>query len=90
MGWDANFLADVAAIIWLDIVLSGDNALVIGMAAAAQRAESDRELYDDMDNGSPNVAMGVAGAGAGGDEKSPNVDSVYHSVGGGDDAQMGG
>ena len=35
MSWDANFLADVAAIIWLDIVLSGDNALVIGMAAAA-------------------------------------------------------
>ena len=28
-------LADLAAIIWLDVVLSGDNALVIGMAAAA-------------------------------------------------------
>ena len=33
-GVDSAFLADVAAIIWLDIVLSGDNALVIGMAAA--------------------------------------------------------
>ena len=32
---DAQGLADLAAIIWLDIVLSGDNALVIGMAAAA-------------------------------------------------------
>ena len=31
---DLEFLADLAAIIWLDIVLSGDNALVIGMAAA--------------------------------------------------------
>ena len=30
----AEFLTDLAAIIWLDIVLSGDNALVIGMAAA--------------------------------------------------------
>ncbi len=28
-------LADLGAIIWIDIVLSGDNALVIGMAAAA-------------------------------------------------------
>lgn len=27
-------LTDIAAIIWLDVVLSGDNALVIGMAAA--------------------------------------------------------
>ncbi|MEM7271326.1 MAG: TerC family protein [Pseudomonadota bacterium] len=33
-GLDSAFIADVAAIIWLDIVLSGDNALVIGMAAA--------------------------------------------------------
>lgn len=29
-----EFVADLAAIIWLDIVLSGDNALVIGLAAA--------------------------------------------------------
>lgn len=29
-----EIFADLAAIIWLDIVLSGDNALVIGMAAA--------------------------------------------------------
>lgn len=34
MSVDAALLADIAAIIWLDIVLSGDNALVIGMAAA--------------------------------------------------------
>ena len=32
---DAEGLANLAAIIWLDIVLSGDNALVIGMAAAS-------------------------------------------------------
>jgi YjbE family integral membrane protein len=31
---DAEIFADVAAIIWLDVVLSGDNALVIGMAAS--------------------------------------------------------
>ena len=31
----AEMWADLAAIIWLDIVLSGDNALVIGMAAAS-------------------------------------------------------
>lgn len=35
MEFDAAFAADVLAIIWLDLVLSGDNALVIGMAAAA-------------------------------------------------------
>ena len=35
MGIDAQLLTDLAAIIWLDVVLSGDNALVIGMAAAA-------------------------------------------------------
>jgi YjbE family integral membrane protein len=35
IGMDAQILADLAAIIWLDIVLSGDNALVIGMAAAS-------------------------------------------------------
>ena len=34
MTIDAEFVTDLAAIIWLDIVLSGDNALVIGMAAA--------------------------------------------------------
>lgn len=33
-GLDSGFVADILAIIWLDIVLSGDNALVIGMAAA--------------------------------------------------------
>jgi len=36
MIWmDAQVFADLAAIVWLDVVLSGDNALVIGMAAAA-------------------------------------------------------
>ena len=36
MIWmDAETFADLAAIIWLDIVLSGDNALVIGMAASS-------------------------------------------------------
>ena len=35
MGLGPDLLADLAAIIWLDIVLSGDNALVIGMAASA-------------------------------------------------------
>ncbi|HSF95121.1 MAG TPA: YjbE family putative metal transport protein [Thermohalobaculum sp.] len=35
MEWSAEMWADLAAIIWLDIVLSGDNALVIGMAAAS-------------------------------------------------------
>ena len=34
MEIDAALMADIAAIIWLDLVLSGDNALVIGMAAA--------------------------------------------------------
>ena len=34
MWASAETLTDLAAIIWLDIVLSGDNALVIGMAAA--------------------------------------------------------
>ena len=34
MSIDIEFITDLAAIIWLDIVLSGDNALVIGMAAA--------------------------------------------------------
>ena len=32
---DSQILADLAAIVWLDVVLSGDNALVIGMAASA-------------------------------------------------------
>ena len=36
MIWmDAELFADLAAIVWLDVVLSGDNALVIGMAASA-------------------------------------------------------
>jgi YjbE family integral membrane protein len=36
MIWlDAQIFADLAAIVWLDVVLSGDNALVIGMAASA-------------------------------------------------------
>lgn len=36
MSWlEAENLADLGAIIWLDVVLSGDNALVIGMAAAS-------------------------------------------------------
>ena len=36
MSWlEGENLADLGAIIWLDIVLSGDNALVIGMAAAS-------------------------------------------------------
>jgi len=35
MAPDAALWADLAAIVWLDVVLSGDNALVIGMAAAA-------------------------------------------------------
>lgn len=35
MGMSPEMWADLAAIIWLDIVLSGDNALVIGMAAAS-------------------------------------------------------
>ncbi|HUS55710.1 MAG TPA: YjbE family putative metal transport protein [Thermohalobaculum sp.] len=35
MIWmDAEIFADLAAIVWLDVVLSGDNALVIGMAAS--------------------------------------------------------
>jgi YjbE family integral membrane protein len=35
MIWmDAEIVADLAAIVWLDVVLSGDNALVIGMAAS--------------------------------------------------------
>ena len=34
MAPNLEFVADLAAIIWLDIVLSGDNALVIGLAAA--------------------------------------------------------
>jgi len=32
---DSQILADLAAIVWLDVVLSGDNALVIGIAASA-------------------------------------------------------
>ncbi len=36
MSWlETENLADLGAIIWLDVVLSGDNALVIGMAAAS-------------------------------------------------------
>ena len=36
MIWmDAEVFADLTAIVWLDVVLSGDNALVIGMAASA-------------------------------------------------------
>jgi YjbE family integral membrane protein len=35
MGLYPDLLTDLAAIIWLDVVLSGDTALVIGMAAAA-------------------------------------------------------
>ena len=35
MGLTPETWADLAAIIWLDVVLSGDNALVIGMAAAS-------------------------------------------------------
>ena len=35
IGMDAQVLTDLAAIVWLDVVLSGDNALVIGMAAAS-------------------------------------------------------
>jgi YjbE family integral membrane protein len=35
IGANPEFLTDLAAIIWLDVVLSGDNALVIGMAASA-------------------------------------------------------
>ena len=35
MGLSPEVWADLAAIIWLDVVLSGDNALVIGMAAAS-------------------------------------------------------
>jgi YjbE family integral membrane protein len=34
MWMSAETLTDLAAIVWLDVVLSGDNALVIGMAAA--------------------------------------------------------
>lgn len=34
IGLDSALAADIAAIVWLDLVLSGDNALVIGMAAA--------------------------------------------------------
>ena len=34
MTIDIEFITDLTTIIWLDIVLSGDNALVIGMAAA--------------------------------------------------------
>ncbi len=30
---DSQILSDLAAIVWLDPVLSGDNALVIGMAS---------------------------------------------------------
>ena len=30
---DSQILTDLAAIVWLDVVLSGDNALVIGMAS---------------------------------------------------------
>lgn len=35
MWFHAEIFADLAAIVWLDIVLSGDNALVIGMAASS-------------------------------------------------------
>jgi YjbE family integral membrane protein len=35
MWISAETLTDLAAIVWLDVVLSGDNALVIGMAAAS-------------------------------------------------------
>ncbi len=35
IGMSPDTMADLAAIIWLDVVLSGDNALVIGMAAAS-------------------------------------------------------
>ncbi len=34
MIWmDGQILTDLAAIVWLDLVLSGDNALVTGMAS---------------------------------------------------------
>lgn len=36
---DPGFLASLASIIWLDVVLSGDNALVIGLAASTLREE---------------------------------------------------
>jgi len=35
IGLEAHTLADLSAIIWVDVVLSGDNALVIGMAASS-------------------------------------------------------
>ncbi len=34
MIWmDSQILTDLAAIVWLDVVLPGDNALVTGMAS---------------------------------------------------------
>lgn len=38
-----NLLAGLTSIIWLDIVLSGDNALVIGIAASTLRKELQRK-----------------------------------------------
>lgn len=41
MEW--SFLSGLAAIVWLDVVLSGDNALVIGIAASTLRADLRRK-----------------------------------------------
>ncbi len=40
---DLGYIAGLTSIIWLDIVLSGDNALVIGIAASTLRAELRRK-----------------------------------------------
>ena len=40
---DLGYIAGLTSIIWLDVVLSGDNALVIGIAASTLRAELRRK-----------------------------------------------
>ncbi|RMF00084.1 MAG: TerC family protein, partial [Alphaproteobacteria bacterium] len=44
LGANVTYMANVASVVWLDVILSGDNALVIGVAAASAPARWRRRV----------------------------------------------
>jgi len=44
LGANLGYMANIASVVWLDVILSGDNALVIGVAAASAPAQWRRKV----------------------------------------------
>jgi len=70
-----EFLVDISQIILADIVLSGDNALIIGMAAAAFSEKERKQIENDEDT-NPNMNTETPQESATPEDSGPKIEEI--------------